>query len=91
MQMMRMLDPEHLMYCVAGYPSTITGDDFDYFSHSGCDGFSDHTVDIHASLAMIQAGATIIEKHFKLDNNCVDTAFSLDPTQMEWLCRIAHR
>jgi len=83
-----------IMYCVAGYPAQIADSDFEYFARlpaTKTKGFSDHTADIQASLAMIAAGARLIEKHFKLDDNCVDAAFSLNPYQMELLCRIAHR
>ena len=41
--------------------------------------FSDHTIDNVASIAAIAYGATIIEKHFKLDNDdsSIDNHFSL--------------
>ena len=42
-------------------------------------GFSDHTIDNIASIVAVAYGATIIEKHFKLDNDdsSVDNHFSL--------------
>ena len=91
MQAIQMLKPDVLMYCVAGYPAQVTDDDIEYVRTQRYRGFSDHSNDIKTPLAMIAAGATVIEKHFKLDNNCVDAAFSLDPTQMKLLCDIAHR
>ena len=51
-------------------------------------GFSDHTVGFHSTMAMIGAGAKVIEKHFKLDDDCVDAAFSLNKDQMRRLCEI---
>ena len=91
MQAIQALQPDVLMYCVSGYPAQVTDDDIEYVRARRQRGFSDHSNDIKTPLAMIAAGATVIEKHFKLDNNCVDAAFSLDPTQMKLLCDIAHR
>ena len=31
-------------------------------------------------------GAVMIEKHFKLDDNCVDAAYSLNPEQFRAMC-----
>jgi N-acetylneuraminate synthase len=87
----RSLKPDYLLYCVSGYPATVTDEDIAFMRGFNFDGFSDHSGDIKTPLAMIAAGARIIEKHFKLDNNCVDAAFSLDPIQMKLLCDIAHR
>lgn len=83
-----------VLYCIAGYPAKIDDSDFEFFGRMPAiktKGFSDHTADIQASLAMIAAGARLIEKHFKLDDDCVDAAFSLNPQQMKLLCDIAHR
>lgn len=43
-------------------------------------GFSDHTVDRVASIVAVSLGATIIEKHFKMDNDhkSVDNHFSMN-------------
>ena len=79
---------------MAGYPATIDDSDIEFLVENRgyqIRGFSDHTKDISSSLAMIAAGARVIEKHFKLDDDCIDAAFSLNPSQMETLCRIAHR
>ena len=89
------LGPEYLLFCVAGYPATVTDDDLDFFS--GIRewpkeiGFSDHTNSMLAPMAMIGAGAKIIEKHFKLDDDCEDAAFAFNPEQFATLCTIAHR
>jgi sialic acid synthase SpsE len=89
------LCPDVLFYCVAGYPANVTDDDLRYLTTLSKQrkhrGFSDHSNDIKTPLAMIAAGATVIEKHFKLDDNCIDAAFSLNPKQMRLLCEIAHR
>ncbi len=47
-------------------------------------GFSDHTLGIEASLAAVAMGASIIEKHFTMDNNLPgpDHKASLNPYQL---------
>lgn len=89
MPFVQSLNPDIILYCVAGYPAKIDWNDL-VFMRECADGFSDHTAGLMAPLAMIQAGAKIIEKHFKLDDNCIDAAFSLNPEQMKTLCDIAH-
>ena len=48
-------------------------------------GFSDHTVDDLASKVAVCLGATIIEKHFKVDNdiNSIDEHFSMRLSQLK--------
>ncbi len=89
-EFVKSLYPDEILYCVAGYPATIDDSDIEYAS-TYTTGFSDHTDGIIAPLAMIGAGAGIIEKHFKIDENCIDAAFSLNPQQMKLLCDLAHR
>ena len=86
----RSLSPDYLLYCIPGYPAAVTDEEISFFTEHHFTAFSDHTADIKSPLAMIAAGARVIEKHFKLDDNCVDATFSLNPQQMETLCRIAH-
>jgi len=91
------LFPDVLFFCVAGYPAKITDTDklrlleLRRQREPKKTGFSDHSAGIKESLAMLRMGADLIEKHFKLDDDCIDAAFSLNPSQMETLCRIAHR
>ena len=84
------LTPDLIFYCKKGYPAVLEESDLDAMELIR-QGFSDHTVGIIGTLAMVQAGATYIEKHFKLDDNCVDAAFSLNPRQMQSLCRKASK
>ncbi len=78
----------------AGFKNGIfpTQKDFEIFRVGKFYGFSDHTPGIRTPLAFIRAGAKMIEKHFKLqdDDDCVDATFSADPGTMKTLCRIAH-
>ena len=41
-------------------------------------GYSDHTSGITSPLYSIAVGSKILEKHFKIDNNCVDAKVSID-------------
>lgn len=94
MDFVRSLHPHVLFYCKAGYPAIIHDDDLEYMAlmrtwPECAIGFSDHTDNLKSPLAMIGAGARYIEKHFKLDDNCLDASFSFDPEQMAKLCRVA--
>ena len=89
MDFMRRLEPQVLFYCKAGYPATVDDGDVKLVRDMAC-GFSDHSAGIEWTKKMIQAGATHIEKHFKLDDDCIDAAFSLNPDQMKQLCQLAY-
>ncbi len=54
-------------------------------------GFSDHTPGIDLPMRYIRRGAKMVEKHFKIDDDCVDAVFSADPYTMYLLCKLAHR
>ncbi len=89
---MRELAPYHeksMMYCPPGHPPQITEKHLTEFCQRGYDGFSDHTAGIRTPLAFIRVGAEMVEKHLKLDDDCVDAAFSADPATMKLLCRLA--
>jgi sialic acid synthase SpsE len=83
-------NPDVLFYCKWGYPAELYNGDLQIMRRLR-GGFSDHSAGVEWPLAMIAAGATHIEKHFKLDGDCVDAAFSLDPEQMKLLCDLAHQ
>ncbi len=80
-----------LMYCPPGHPPELTVEDYQEFVEGYYSGFSDHTAGIRAPLAFISAGATMIEKHLKLNDHCIDAAFSADWAVMRLLCRLADR
>lgn len=85
-QLMASLYPDVHFFCPPGHPAIL--EDHHLWKFRG-NGFSDHTVGIKDALAAIKAGATHVEKHFKLDNNCIDAAFSINPSEMRALCDLA--
>ncbi len=85
--MMEELEPEVIFYCKQGYPADDLNEVELVFIRKNANGFSDHTVGWRNAVAAMGAGATHIEKHFKLDNDCIDWEFSLNPDQMRELCR----
>jgi len=82
------------MYCVSRYPASPADfnlsqivylrDNFSVF------GFSDHSLDYSLSAFAVSHGATIIEKHFKLNDSIKseDSHFSIVPGQMSATMRI---
>lgn len=56
-------------------------------------GLSDHTLGLGAAVASVALGATVIEKHLTLDRaeGGVDSAFSLEPHEMERLTEECRR
>jgi N-acetylneuraminate synthase len=81
-----------LLKCTSTYPATPENTNTLTIPHMrelfGCEvGLSDHTMGIGVSVAGVALGATIIEKHFTLSRaeGGVDSAFSMEPTEMSQL------
>ena len=81
-----------LLKCTSTYPASPSNTNNQTIPHMkelfGCEaGLSDHTLGIGAAVAAVALGATVIEKHFTLGRNDggVDSAFSLEPTEMNSL------
>jgi len=89
-----------ILHCVSGYPATPSDynlatipdirDSFDVVV-----GLSDHTISNTTAIASVSLGAALIEKHFTLNRQGggPDDSFSLEPADLEELCRetkIAH-
>lgn len=83
-----------VLHCVSGYPAPAdqynlkTIEDmssrFDVIS-----GLSDHTIDNATAVTSVTLGACLIEKHVTLnrDGGGVDDSFSLEPHELEQLCK----
>lgn len=81
-----------LLKCTSTYPATPENTNLMTLPHLrelfGCEvGLSDHTMGTGVSLAAVALGATVIEKHFTLrrSDGGVDSAFSMEPTEMAQL------
>ncbi len=81
------LRPDLIFYCKQGYPATLDYQDLRYIEDIRA--FSDHTAGIKETLAAIKLGASHIEKHLRLDADCIDRDFAITPEEMKWLCRVA--
>jgi len=80
------------LYCIASYPTTFKQLNFRNVAfdkkQSYCyfDGFSDHTIGLDAAKIALARGATIIEKHFCIDNQMgVDAEWSMTPEELREL------
>ena len=78
-----------LLKCTSTYPATAENTNILTIPHLrelfGCEvGLSDHTMGVGVSVASVALGATVIEKHFTLSraDGGVDSAFSMEPTEM---------
>ena len=81
-----------LLKCTSTYPATPENTNILTIPHLrelfNCQvGLSDHTMGIGVSVASIALGATVIEKHFTTSraDGGVDSAFSMEPTEMQSL------
>ncbi|MCK4371832.1 MAG: pseudaminic acid synthase [candidate division Zixibacteria bacterium] len=81
-----------LLKCTSSYPATPETANIRTIPHMGelfdvQVGLSDHTLGLGVAVASIALGATVVEKHFTLAraDGGVDSAFSLEPAEMEQL------
>tara|TARA_A100001011_G_scaffold399855_1_gene510583 strand:+ start:4102 stop:5148 length:1047 start_codon:yes stop_codon:yes gene_type:complete len=81
-----------LMKCTSNYPSEPSEANLKTIVNMrrtfNCEiGLSDHTIGIGTSIASVAYGASIIEKHFTINNNdgAVDSKFSMEPKQLKQL------
>lgn len=83
-----------LLKCTSSYPASPKGSNLLTIPHMKelfkCNvGVSDHTLGIGVAVASMALGARVVEKHFTLSRSDggVDSAFSLEPTEMAQLVR----
>jgi len=81
-----------LLKCTSTYPASPENTNLSTIPHMRdlfhCHiGLSDHTMGIGAGVASVAMGARVIEKHFTLkrSDGGVDSAFSMEPSEMEAL------
>ncbi|HWR39479.1 MAG TPA: pseudaminic acid synthase [Patescibacteria group bacterium] len=87
-----------LLKCTSSYPATPEGSNLLTIPHMRelfqCEvGLSDHTLGIGVAVAGVAMGATVIEKHFTRSRaeGGVDSAFSMEPDEMQQLVTEATR
>jgi N-acetylneuraminate synthase len=87
-----------LLKCTSSYPASPENSNIRTIpalrEAFGCEvGLSDHTLGVGVAVASVALGATVIEKHFTLSraDGGVDSAFSLEPTEMRALVEETHR
>jgi pseudaminic acid synthase len=81
-----------LLKCTSTYPASPENSNLSTIPHLrdlfACEvGLSDHTRGIGVGVAAVALGATVVEKHFTLNRaeGGVDSAFSMEPTELEAL------
>jgi sialic acid synthase SpsE len=80
------LGPEVVfLHCIARYPAEVIDGNFNAIKtlkkEGRLVGLSDHTPGYTAAVAATALGIVMIEKHIKLDNDCIDSEWSLNPKQ----------
>jgi N,N'-diacetyllegionaminate synthase len=82
-----------LLHCISAYPApkeSVNLNAIKILQKYNCPiGYSDHTLDLDASLYAVAIGACIIEKHFTLDRNMKgpDHKISTNPKELAVLCQ----
>ncbi len=86
-----------LLHCISSYPAPMEQASLRQMAELErrfgiVPGLSDHTMGSTASVAAVSLGASFIEKHFTLSraDKGPDSEFSLEPAELERLCRDAH-
>jgi sialic acid synthase SpsE len=79
------------LHCVAQYPARVEDANLSAIKTlqeiGHLVGLSDHTPGYETAIAATALGAVMIEKHFKLDDDCIDAAYSLNPEQFAAMCK----
>lgn len=74
-----------LLHCIAQYPAKVIDGNYQTILTLKKDGrlvgLSDHSPGHAAPVAATMLGAVMIEKHIKLDDDCIDAAWSLNPQE----------
>lgn len=87
-----------LLKCTSTYPASPRNSNLLTIPHMrelfGCEvGLSDHTMGVGTAIAAVACGASMIEKHFTISRaeGGVDSAFSLEPTELAMLVEESER
>lgn len=85
-----------LLYCVSKYPAQPNEVDLTEMDRLrkryNCRvGYSDHTQGILKAIEAAEMGAFLIEKHFKVDAQCVDAEVSIFPSEFKKMSEVIRR
>lgn len=85
-----------LLYCVSKYPAGINDIDLSEMDrlrkrYKVKVGYSDHSKGIKKAIESVEKGAFIVEKHFCIDKNCVDSEVSLTPHEFKKMSELIRR
>jgi sialic acid synthase SpsE len=88
--------PVSLLICVSKYPALPNDYDLSEIKRlkkkfSVPVGISCHCLGIKTALDAVDKGADIVEKHFKIDESCVDAVVSLMPDSFKKMCDMIRR
>jgi sialic acid synthase SpsE len=79
------------LHCISNYPARVIDGNFNAIKtlkrRGRLVGLSDHSPGDTAAIAATAMGIVMIEKHIKLDNNCIDSDWSLNPKEFEEMAR----
>jgi sialic acid synthase SpsE len=91
------------LHCIAQYPARVIDGNFNAITTMKGDGevrdwtpgheygllvgLSDHTPGYVAAVAATALGVVMIEKHIKLNNDCIDSDWSLNPQEFAEMCQ----
>lgn len=88
------LAPCVFLHCIAQYPASVTDGNFNAIkalkTNGRLVGLSDHSPGHTAAVVATALGAVMIEKHIKLDDNCIDAQWSLNPKEFEAMTKAVH-
>lgn len=80
--------PEYVLHCVSAYPcppemaNLKKLQEMVLMIHDCKVGYSDHVPGIMASIMAVTMGASLIEKHIKKDETCIDAPVSVNLTEL---------
>lgn len=85
------LAPAVFLHCIAQYPAKVQDANLRAItalkSVVELVGLSDHTPGHDACVAATALGVAMIEKHIKLNDDCIDAQWSLNPAEFEAMCK----
>jgi len=76
------------------YPTNldqIEWEEYSYFAGKNSMGYSCHSEDFYPCIVAASLGASVIEKHFKINNSCPDSDCSLNPAEFKTMVSLIEK